>query len=230
MNRKTLFLLLSLCVAGIYCQEDIFQRKLIGFNPLVQTLNSLNNTKRAYCPGTDCGSYCCRVGQMCAPPGCCPVGYFPCRDSYGQCCPNGSYCIANSDKCSSSGTGGIGGGGGGGSIGGGGGSGGGNDDDTTTSKTTTTTTKALPTPVTTTSPQSSFTFTMPEIPGIHSALPTPTYPSGNNNNNNGGNPNNALPPNNVINSNPSNSIYLTGDKALYLTCLVLIFSVMIYYL
>ncbi|CAO3646144.1 unnamed protein product [Cunninghamella echinulata] len=227
MNRKILFLLLSLCVAGIYCQEDVFERKLIGFNPLVQTLNSLNNTKRAYCPGTNCGSYCCRVGQMCAPPGCCPVGYFPCRDSYGQCCPNGSYCIANTDKCSSSGTGGIGGGGGGGI--GGGGSGGGNDDDTTTSKTTTTTTKALPTPVTT-SPQSSATFSMPEIPDIDGALPTPTPSNGNGNNNNDGTPNNGILPNNVTGSSPSNSIYLTGDKAFYLTCLILLFSVMIYYL
>ncbi|KAI9456430.1 hypothetical protein HD554DRAFT_205310 [Boletus coccyginus] len=69
------------------------------------------------------GSFCCSetvncpIGGECCPGGldCCDTGDFCCTDSFGGCCPVGSYCTVGSNTCSGSGYGGSSGGGGGGS-------------------------------------------------------------------------------------------------------------------
>ncbi|KAG2368935.1 hypothetical protein BDR07DRAFT_923035 [Suillus spraguei] len=69
------------------------------------------------CPNTaqKCnGNACCTAGSACCSDNsCCESGYLCCNDSTGGCCPTGTTCIANSDQCSTGGSGSGGSGGGG---------------------------------------------------------------------------------------------------------------------
>ncbi|CAG8476315.1 7992_t:CDS:10 [Paraglomus brasilianum] len=57
-----------------------------------------------------CGDGCCFPDQVCTPdfycnpgtpppPSACDIGYFPCQDQQGGCCPDGTQCIPN-NQCS----------------------------------------------------------------------------------------------------------------------------------
>ncbi|KAI9300771.1 hypothetical protein BJ944DRAFT_272504 [Cunninghamella echinulata] len=100
MNQKitTIVLVFTLLILGIHCQSNIFDR-VIAEEGI--SLVSGNKTKRDGCGSfqTDCGTYCCGLTSQCHNGGCCPTASTPCSDSVGKCCPLGTTCIPNSDKC-----------------------------------------------------------------------------------------------------------------------------------
>ncbi|CAO3628323.1 unnamed protein product [Cunninghamella blakesleeana] len=236
MNQKIVLFLLSLSITGSFGQGLELPRSSVGYSNInLLALPNGNGTLAAnekrqqyYCPNVDCGSYCCRAGQTCARGGyCCASGYFACSDSIGKCCPRGYSCTPNSDTCSPFGSGG------GGIGGGGGGSGGGSTDTdpTTTSSRTTTTSSSttlssstgLSTPPAISTPANNPTGSGPSVSippiGGGGAIPSANAPNSDVN-----------APNNGTSTNVSNSIYATSEKALYLSCLVLLLSIMMYYI